>query len=452
VSRTDNLGIFIATTKGSVGIQRITEEDSDIDSVVCLAGKAMPLPISNSYQDFVRQPTGVVQRDFGHGSFRVDLSATIEDGYSWQLGLYLGHAAASSGRLTGDVPAGAIHIFVTGEVNVDLKVLAVDHVAVKLDQLKNHVTNLSAAGERIIIIVPSDNLSEVPDEWVHGSIELHGVTTVSEALDAVGLTAKPRTGKTPPVIIAPETIPEKPVNTTRRLVLLLTGLITIGAAAAYTAYFSGFEDWKSLKHAGKYRALDTALNKAAEGDALDRLRAIIYRNYLIRTRPDKDQLRIRLIEHRAPEGKTCAAVRFGVAKIVLKEAQRRSDRVFEAAQFDGLCQLEFIAEADKNTTYLWGRYVRWPSGQNYISQIITNGPSRQKLRWKIDLPRRLPLNFKMHIVVAAGYQPVDGASGWVAEQIPPGHPDKIIAGWEERLRALNARGIELIDATFILKR
>jgi len=58
----------------------------------------------------------------------------------------------------------------------------------------------------------------------------------------------------------------------------------------------------------------------------------------------------------------------------------------------------------------------------------------------------------MHIVVAAGYQPVDGASGWVAEQLPPGHPDKIIAGWEERLRALNARGIELIDATFILKR
>ena len=89
MNETADLGIFIATTKGSVGIQRITEEDPEIASVVCLAGKAMPLPISNAYQDFVRQATGVVQRDFGHGSFRVDLSATIEDGYSWQLGLYL---------------------------------------------------------------------------------------------------------------------------------------------------------------------------------------------------------------------------------------------------------------------------------------------------------------------------------------------------------------------------
>tara|TARA_A100000164_G_scaffold344136_1_gene342983 strand:- start:1 stop:219 length:219 start_codon:yes stop_codon:yes gene_type:complete len=71
VNEPADLCIFIATTNGSVGIQRITEEDPNIDSVVCLAGKAMPLPISNAYQDFVRQPTGVVQRDFGHGSYRI---------------------------------------------------------------------------------------------------------------------------------------------------------------------------------------------------------------------------------------------------------------------------------------------------------------------------------------------------------------------------------------------
>ena len=58
----------------------------------------------------------------------------------------------------------------------------------------------------------------------------------------------------------------------------------------------------------------------------------------------------------------------------------------------------------------------------------------------------------MHIIVAAGDQPVDGASGWVAEQLPPSHPDNIMVGWEERLRALNARGIELVDVAFTLMR
>ena len=447
-----DLGIFIATTNGSVGIQRITEEDPDIDSVVCLAGKAMPLPISNAYQDFVRQPTGVVQRDFGHGSYRVDLSATIEDGYSWQLGLYLGHAAASADRFIGDASTSAVHIFATGEVNVDLEVLAVDHVAVKLNRLKDHVTALSAAGGRVIIIVPSENIDDVPDGWAHSDVEIHGVATVAEALDAVGLTTKPKTGKTPPVIVAQETIPDKPVNTTRHLVLAITLLFSVSALGAYTAYSTGFKTWMSLERAGKYRALDTALSKAADGDSLDRLRANIYQNYLTETRPNKDQVRIQLIEHRAPEGKTCAAVHFGAAKAVLKEAGRSGDRVFEAAQFDGLCQLEFIAETDKNTTYLWGRYIRWPSGQRDISETIVHGPSRRELRWKIDLPRRLKRDFKMHIVVAAGDQPVDGASGWVAEQLPPGHPDNIMTGWEERRRALNARGIELVDAAFTLMR
>ena len=56
------------------------------------------------------------------------------------------------------------------------------------------------------------------------------------------------------------------------------------------------------------------------------------------------------------------------------------------------------------------------------------------------------------ILVAVDDRPVDGASGWVAEQLPPGHPDIIMTGWEERVRALNARGIELVDVAFTLMR
>ena len=95
--------VYIATTASLVAIQRITEEDPQVNSVICLAGKAISLPISGAYDAFVRNPTGVIQRDFGHSAYRIDVSDTIEEGYSWQLGVFAAHALQRAGRL---VPPG----------------------------------------------------------------------------------------------------------------------------------------------------------------------------------------------------------------------------------------------------------------------------------------------------------------------------------------------------------
>ncbi len=65
--------IYIATTQGPVRVQAITEEDPDIKSVVCLDGMAEPLAISDRYHDFVKKGTGLIHREFGHGSYRVDV-------------------------------------------------------------------------------------------------------------------------------------------------------------------------------------------------------------------------------------------------------------------------------------------------------------------------------------------------------------------------------------------
>ncbi len=103
--------VHVGTTEGPAEIQRITDEPPGIRSVVCLDGKAVALPISADYDSFVRRPTGVVERLFGHSAFRMDVGARITDGLSWQLGalvahsLYLGQpsrhgrAAGGSGRL-----------------------------------------------------------------------------------------------------------------------------------------------------------------------------------------------------------------------------------------------------------------------------------------------------------------------------------------------------------------
>ena len=104
----NSVTVYIATTIKPVAIQRITEEDPEVNSVICLAGKAISLPISGAYNAFVRNPTGVIQRDFGHSAYRIDVSGKIEDGYSWQLGVFVAHALKRAARLVppGSAPRG----------------------------------------------------------------------------------------------------------------------------------------------------------------------------------------------------------------------------------------------------------------------------------------------------------------------------------------------------------
>ena len=79
---------FILTTEGPVAIQRISEEDQAVSSVICLDGLTQILPISASYDAFVRSPAGVIERMTGHGAYRMDVAARIDEGRSWQLAAF----------------------------------------------------------------------------------------------------------------------------------------------------------------------------------------------------------------------------------------------------------------------------------------------------------------------------------------------------------------------------
>lgn len=123
--------MVVATTDGPSTVRRITPEDPALRSVVCLAGTAEALPISAEYDAFVRRPTGVVERDTGHGVYRVDVDRPIDSGRSWQLGLYLAHRLKAADRLAeDDQPAEAI-VWATGTVDTDLNIGPVERVADK---------------------------------------------------------------------------------------------------------------------------------------------------------------------------------------------------------------------------------------------------------------------------------------------------------------------------------
>ena len=146
--------ILIGTTDGPTEVQRITPEDPEVRSVVCLDGKAIALPISDDYDAFVRRPTGVIEALTGHPAYRVDISQPIGCGYSWQLGILAAHVLAARGRLAGGQDAPGAAFWLTGEVDHHLSIGAVDDVGLKLMRATSAFKALIAAGQSVTVVVP----------------------------------------------------------------------------------------------------------------------------------------------------------------------------------------------------------------------------------------------------------------------------------------------------------
>jgi hypothetical protein len=156
--------IFIATTQGLVAVQNITPiDDEDISSVVSVNGTSTTANISGSYHNFVKKGVGIIHQMFGACSYRVDISARIDQGNSWQVAMYLAHLAQSKGLLgNGDVTQGDTVICATGEVNTsNLQVLAVSEVALKFKLAQTQLEQWTQLGAKVHFLVPQANQSEV---------------------------------------------------------------------------------------------------------------------------------------------------------------------------------------------------------------------------------------------------------------------------------------------------
>ncbi len=156
--------IFIATTQGLVAIQNITPiDDEDISSVVSVNGTSTTANISGSYHNFVKKGVGIIHQMFGACSYRIDISARIDQGNSWQVAMYLAHLAQSKGLLgNGEVSQGDTVICATGEVNTtNHQVLAVAEVAVKFKLAQPQLEQWTALGAKVQFLLPQANQSEV---------------------------------------------------------------------------------------------------------------------------------------------------------------------------------------------------------------------------------------------------------------------------------------------------
>lgn len=243
--------VYIATTQGPSLIQKITEEEAEVRSVVCLDHTADRLPITERYHDFVKKGTGLIHRDFGHGAFRVDVSEPITAGNSWQLGFYLAHAMQAQGLLlhassaNNETPqTGDVVIWATGEVKSDRQITSVDKILQKLQLSQELFEHCRSKQIQTLIFYPFADQGQCAADMLSAlAIEsevtvLKPVAQLKEALHEIQCrvpeveqaaaasgepAAAPKESESPATVTRPDTAQVKK----SRLVLPLIGIVML---------------------------------------------------------------------------------------------------------------------------------------------------------------------------------------------------------------------------------
>jgi len=205
----DAIRVAIATTQGPAVVTSLTALGGQfgtigIRSMINLDGGGAeaeilgPALVPNSYHDFVRLETGVIERLFGRAPFIMDVSRRIDAGESWQAGVLLAHAAYARARLaTRDRRDGVFGVaaWATGIVDPhDFSLKKITHLREKLACSVEHFAESRKCGARVIAFIPNENAKdaeqideELQDKLRAAAVELVAVTTAGEMFERLGL-------------------------------------------------------------------------------------------------------------------------------------------------------------------------------------------------------------------------------------------------------------------------
>ena len=313
--------VFIGTTEGAAQVQSITEEDAGVQSVICLNGRAVALPVSPEYDSFVRRPTGLIEAAYGHAAYRVDVSLPIEEGRSWQLGVLAAHALGAARRLaTGDAQAGHV-IWLTGEVDRHLGVHPVAHLSEKLRRASPLVAECKAHGVPITLYVPRANFTELDSVWLReqGFADAKcRVVPVDRATDLFSSLkiSFPGAKGTPKGSAKPGLSPSH-----GRLLTYLTA-VTLVAAIAALLWFPPRDDGETV-------------------ETMDPVAEI------------PDGLRTTAVVSRPPANHDCAAIRRGQASLQTTEQALLPGPPIRTTNAGAICQLAYVVETGDDDVGMW---------------------------------------------------------------------------------------------------
>ncbi len=161
--------VLIPTTQNIVGFSDITVEDKNVSPIVCVNNSLTPLPISSDYSNFVKSPSGVVEKLTKISSYRLDLTSSIDTGESWQLGFLLAHLINHFGALNFSKTDQLIAknsdkiLWCSSAVKANLDLNDVSHLKTKLLNSKQIFDEALNQKKLIYILVSKGNAPEVKE-------------------------------------------------------------------------------------------------------------------------------------------------------------------------------------------------------------------------------------------------------------------------------------------------
>ena len=161
--------VLIPTTQSVVGFTDITVEDNNVSPVVCVNNSLTPLPISADYNDFIKSPSGVVEKYTKISSYRLDLTSSIDTGESWQLGFFIAHLINHFGTLNFSKTEELIPnytdniLWCSGVVNANLDLDDVTYIKTKLLNSKQIFEEAIKQKKMIYLCVSNGNAKEVEE-------------------------------------------------------------------------------------------------------------------------------------------------------------------------------------------------------------------------------------------------------------------------------------------------
>jgi hypothetical protein len=411
--------VFIPTTEGPVAVERITREPA-AQSAVCIKRTTRVLPISAAYDAFVRAPSGVIEREFGpwdRGAFRLDVSAPIGDGESWQLGVFIAHALAAENRLAGPDDDAAEALWITGSLDSDLGVGAIGHVAEKIHASGRLIDELAGDNTPMFLFVPNSNLQSAA-----GVENVAGVTAAADILRHLGLVEAEISP--PAVTTVKNTATPVPAsgNSLRTLFTILgLGILVAGAGAFIYYEQQPVPEPVAAKPGNPIPApiVTKSVNKPVEiKPAVVKPAPVVAPASAKKPQPVSPTLvhkpSLSIFELRAAAGNSCAAIQFSDAKSQRIKLNPVSTDILPDSRVKGLCGLEFVISVGPEERYVSaalniskGRFVR---NRGLPSVLRGNTATTGEQRWQVFVPKRLKRPLRYNLSVSIGKTPISGVA------------------------------------------
>lgn len=403
--------VHILTTEGPVAIQRISEEDPVVQSVMCLDGLAQILPVSPAYDAFVRRPVGVIERMTGHGAYRMDVAARIDEGNSWQLAAYMAHAA----RLN---PGGeGIAVYATGEVDSALAVRPVERVRLKLDALTRHLSEHGVETEKAIILVPAGE-GDLPEQI--GGIPVKSVMSVTDALTFAGMPVPGKSASASSVA----TVRHSKRRSTPLAILLGAALI---AAALFWAA-GDFARWSALMEQGRLLEIEQDMARGEE-NVFGRWRAAVYRKWRRVSKPETGLLDLNGFVYTAGDAAACA--------VPDAREKRPMTQVYQDAA--AVCLVEIRAITDVSDRVVIGRLAYWPDGLGNgerPARVMRGSQDAAGRTWALEFDELPEPGAALRLVVISGDMDINGPQPWYRDLLAAPVDSAAFAAAHDRLKRL----------------